>query len=157
MERLPYFNNRGQLFLAGGRGTDSLMLLLHARTTRAGLTRLIAVDRPSFHGNLLRLNVSQIGPLNGVPRILRGGATEIDMIGIAGPGEIRLYAGQPDPQHASRFSIPFDARGRRGFIDGVFKPGPSSSPESESARIEQEANSMVEFSVRMEATTQPSP
>lgn len=157
MERLPYFNSEGQLFLAGGRGTDSVMLLLHSRTTSAGLTRLIAIDRPSFDGNLLRLNVSQIGPLNGDYRILRGGATEVDMTGIAGPGEIRLYAGQPGLQNRSRFSIPFEARGRRGYIDGVFKPGSSSSPDPENARIEQEANSTIAFSIRTEATTQPSP
>jgi hypothetical protein len=151
MERLPLFDSNGTPMLAGS--PDEVMLFLHARTTSAGLTRLLAINRPSFDGKFLGLNVNQVAPMHGSYRIIRGGWQRIDMTGIAGPGEIRLYAGQADPNDPAKFSIPFDARGRKGWIDGVFTPGQTFSSNPKGAAIEREANSQVVFSIRMDAVT----
>ena len=153
VERLPRFYAGGIPALAAT--PDQVHLFMHERTTSAGLTRLIAVHNPGFDGDQLSLSFDLIGLLNGQITSLRGGARDVDMTGIAGPGEIRLYAGQPDPTDKSRFTIPFEARGRRGWIDGVFKTGVHTSTDPENARIEQEMNSIVEFEVRLEPATQP--
>ncbi len=151
VERLPLFTGDGKPILAAA--PDQAMLFVHLRTSAHGLTRLIAVERPIFDGKILRFPFNEIGLLKGDYRILRGGTVTIDMSGIAAPGEIRIFAGQPDPKDASRFSIPFEARGRRGYFDGVFTVGSHSSPDPASAKVEEEINSVVEMTVRMEATS----
>jgi hypothetical protein len=153
VERLPLFTGDGMPILSGT--PDQVMLFMHQRTTREGLSRLISVSNPRFDGNLLRMQIDQIGPLKGEYRILRGGGCELDMTGICGPGEIRLFAAQPDPTDAAKFSIPFEARDVKGFIDGEFVPGAWSSTDLALQKIEKEANSQVKLTIRMNATTQP--
>jgi hypothetical protein len=148
VERLPLFYGDGRPALTGS--PDQVMLIMHQRTTADGsIKRLIAVSNPRFDGNNLGLQIDQIGALNGEYRVLRGGHRKIDMTGIAGPGEIRIFAGQPDPADISRFSIPFEARGQTGFIDGVFQLGRSFSKDPAQAKIEAEANADVALSIRM--------
>jgi hypothetical protein len=72
---------------------------------------------------LLTFQFKQIGASGGSYAWLRGDRVSIDMAGVCGPGEIRLYAGQADEKDASRFAIPFEARGVRGWIDGQFVGG----------------------------------
>lgn len=155
VERLPLFYGNGRPALSGS--PDQVMLVMHQRTTPDGsITRLIAVSNPRFDGNNLGLQVDQIGTLNGEYCVLRGGYRKIDMTGVAGPGEIRIFAGQPDPADPSRFSIPFEARGQAGFIDGVYQLGPSFSKDPSQAKIEAEANVHVALSIRMAPpATQP--
>jgi hypothetical protein len=153
VEHLPLFDTTGRPILAAS--PDEAMLLMHERTTPAGLTRLIAVRKPFFEGNKLRFPFDTIGLLNKDYRCLRGGTVTLDMTGICGPGEIRIFAGQPDPADKSRFAISFEARGRRGYFDGVFTAGRSVSKDPASVKIEQEMNSVVELTVRMEPATRP--
>jgi hypothetical protein len=154
VERRPGYYEDGRPALTGT--PDQVMLVMHQRTTSDGsLTRLIAVGDPRFDGNSLGLEIDQIGMLNGDYRVLRGGYRKIDMTGIAGPGEIRIFAGQPDPNDASRFSIPFEARGQIGFIDGVYEPGPSFSKDPENAKIEAEMNANVKLTIHMPGITRP--
>jgi hypothetical protein len=154
VERLPLFTGDGKPILAAA--PDEAMLFMHLRTNAHGLTRLIAVEKPVFDGKILRFPFNEIGLLKDDYRILRGGTVELDMTGIAAPGEIRIFAGQPDPKDASRFSIPFEARGRRGYFDGVFTVGPHFSKDPASAKVEEEMNSVVELTMQMAPTsTQP--
>jgi hypothetical protein len=154
VDRLPLFNGAGKPILAGS--PDEVMLFAHLRTNEAGLTRLICVHAPHFHGSKLGIDVAQIGLLNGEYRIIHGNYMQMEMSGMCGPGEIRLYAGQPDPADPSRFSIPFEARGRSGHINGIFKAGETSASDPASARIEMEINANVELTIHLDATTQPS-
>jgi len=147
-ERLPLFTGDGKPILAAAPG--EAMLFMHLRTNAHGLTRLIAVERPMFDGKILRFPFNEIGLLKRDYRILRGGTATIDMTGVAAAGEIRIFAGQPDPNDASRFSIPFEASGRRGYFDGVFIVGSHSSPDPAGAKVEEEINSVVELTVRMD-------
>jgi len=154
VERLPLFYEDGRPALTAS--PDQVMLVMHQfTTTDSSLTRLIAVSNPRFDGNSLGLQVDQIGAVNGDYRLLHGGYRKLDMTGIAGPGEIRIFAGQPDPNDRSRFSIPFEARGRIGFIDGVYEPGATYSKDPAKARIEAEMNAGVTLSIHLPATTQP--
>lgn len=149
----PMFNTYGQPILA--RGPDEIMLFLHQRTTPGGLTRLVAACSPHFDlsappgKSLLGIDTNLIGPLNGDYRILKGNYRLIDMTGVAAPGEIRIFAGQCDPKDASRFSIPFEARGKFGLIEGQFIDGPSFSKDPANAKLESEINSGIELTVRM--------
>ncbi len=149
VERLPCYNADGESILAGSR--DEVMLFMHLRTTSAGLTRLIAVSNPQFNGHDLVLHCDQIALLNGDYRILRGEPIHLDMTGICGPGEIRVFAGQPDPGDSSRFSIAFVADGRRGWIDCKFRPRPAFSKDPENAAIERRENSLIAFNLRKAA------
>jgi hypothetical protein len=154
VERPPRFGHGGVCLTAL---PEQFLLFAHGRTTKAGLSRLIAIGDPYFGGRKLRLYVEQIEIFRGKPTTMRGEPEDVDMTGICGPGEIRLYAGQPDPNDPAKFSIPFEARGRKGWIDGIFTPGRSFSSDPKNAGIEQEANSRVSFSIRMApvTTTQP--
>src|SRR5262249_19716208 len=133
------------------------------RTTPGGFKRLIALSDPHFDQSpqskpdMLGVDVNQIGVLKGDYRILHGNWRKLNMAGIASPGEIRIFAGQVDPKDASRFSIPFEARGRKGWIDCQFVDGESSSKDPAMAKIDSEVNAGVEFSIRMEPapSTQP--
>jgi len=106
---------------------EMVNLFTHERTTSSGVTRLVVVGIPRFHNGKLSLSWQQIAVRGGFCRDLNSDSIELDMTGICGPGEIRLYAGQPDPAVASKFSIPFAARGRSGCIDGVFVEQPARS------------------------------
>jgi hypothetical protein len=147
VERRPLFSGGRQVLFGTA---DDCMLFMHARTTTGGeLTRLIAVGRPTFRGNLMGVDCDQIGLLKGEYRILRGGYKQIDMTGICAAGEIRVFAGQPNPKDPSRFSIPFEARGRKGYIDGVYQTGESFSDDPAKARAEMEINSDIVLTIRM--------
>jgi hypothetical protein len=159
-ERRPVFNGNGQPILAAG--PDDVMLFLHERTTPGGMKRLVAVRWPHFDltapsgKSILGIDTNVIGLFKGDYRILKGNYRQMNMTGIADPGEIRLFAGQADPSDASKFSIPFEARGRKGWIDGQFVDGQSFSKDPASAKIEAEINSGIELKVRIEqATTAP--
>jgi hypothetical protein len=116
---------------------------------------LIAVGQPRVEQDSLNLDVAQVGLLNGLPVTFRGGPVQIPMHGICKPGEIRLYAGQADQNDASRFSIPFEARGRRGWIDGTFSP-PTHEKTPDGLVLESGMECEVTFSVRVApATTKP--
>jgi hypothetical protein len=153
VERLPLFDASGRLFLAAS--PDEVMFFMHERTTANDVTRLIAINDPHFAGDYFGVNCNVIGLLNGDYRVLRGGWRRLDMTAICGPGEIRVFAGQPDPKDRSRFSIPFEAHGRRGWIDGVFKPGPGVFNDPAKARSYADENSNIELSIRMESATAP--
>jgi hypothetical protein len=99
---------------------DEPQIFAHERTSTSGVTRLVTVSSPGFMDSLLTFQFKQIGPSGSTYAWLRGDRVSIDMTGICGPGEIRLYAGQADEKDASRFSIPFEANGKRGWIDGQF-------------------------------------
>jgi len=167
VERLPLFNGTGQPILAGS--PDEIMLFMHERTTPGGLNRLIAIRNPHFDLTspatqpMLGLDIQQIALLKKDYRILIGNWRKIDMTGIVAPGEIRLYAGQVDPNDASKFSIPFEARGRRGWIDAQFVDGEPHSRDPALAKYEAEINAHVVLTIRMgspsaaQSTTQPAP
>jgi hypothetical protein len=123
-------------------------LFIHERTTSAGVTRLVIVMDPSFEKNTLNIDWQQVAVRDGFCMSLNGDAARIDMSGICAPGEIRIFAGQPHPTDAARFSIPFTARGRSGFIDGVFVSQPP--PVYEHFESDPERGHVVKLSVRME-------
>ena len=80
--------------------------------------------------------------------VLRGGSQAVDVTGFFGPGEVRLFAGRRHPDDAARLSIPFEVGGRRGFLNGFYNVWPSEATNPEHRRIEVEANSALEWSVR---------
>jgi hypothetical protein len=122
-------------------------LFIHERTTKSGVTRLIVVGgRPWFEDGKLCFGWQQIAVRKGFCRDLNAGNVRLDMTGICKPGEIRIFAGQPDLVDASRFSIPFQARGRRGWIDGVFTSQPR--PEYADSSTDFDWDCGVKFSVR---------
>jgi hypothetical protein len=111
-------------------------LFIHERTTRSGVTRLIVLPGARFEDGNLVVGWQQIGMRDGLCTELNGDDVKLDFSSICGPGEIRIFAGQPDRNDPSRFSIPFQARGRSGWIDGEFVtqsppvyPGEAPDPE----------------------------
>jgi hypothetical protein len=160
VDRLPLFTSTGQPMLAREPRDVMMMLFVHSRTNTAGLTRVIGINHPHFEGSKLMVDVDQIGPNpKGDPALLRAGWAQLDMTGICGPNEIRIYAGQADAKDPSRFTIPFEARGRTGHIDGVFQPGETFSKDPAAAQIEALANADVHLSVHLDAipATKPAP
>ena len=151
VEKMPVLITGGRQALVGGPSHGHLFM--HERTTSAGRKRLLVVHQPAFEGNVLHLRVEQVALHRGVYRTVWSFAESIDLTGVAGPGEIRLYAGQPDPADPSRFAIGFEARGRRGRLLGAFEPGTSLSDDPHQARAEADANRRVKFTVQLDPPT----
>jgi hypothetical protein len=121
--RFGYFNLRPVDKLPMFYGQEPMSLLFsHERTSTAGVMRLLVIYSPAFEGTLLRLQSMQMNTYSRKDAPWQGNAVHVQMKDICAPGEIRLYAGQVDKKDASRFSIPFEARGRHGWIDGVYDP-----------------------------------
>jgi hypothetical protein len=128
-------------------------LFIRERTTDTGVTRLVLVSRPWFDEGKLRLFWQQIGVRDGFCRELNGDTVCLDMRGICSPGEIRIFTGQPDASDPSRFSIPFQARGRSGWIDGKFVS--QSPPVYPGQPVNPEFGYVVKLSIRLAPTTRP--
>ena len=95
-------------------------LFSHERTSSEGDSALLIVSDPRFQQDGLAVPWQLVGMRDGWPVTLDQNMELLKTAGIVDPHEIRIYAGQPDPNDRSRFGIPFEARGRRGWIDGVF-------------------------------------
>jgi hypothetical protein len=116
------------------RWANSPMLFMHSRTTAAGLTQLVCVGKPQRSGEgAIVVPISILTPSNGrIVEVLRGGAS-IDFAPCGDVEQLRLFAGQPDPNDASRFTIPFESHGRPGVIDGVFESSTDPSVDASTA------------------------
>jgi hypothetical protein len=107
-------------------------VFLHERVAGAGLPpRIVSVDveganrRSADRAALLMFyfEVTQPGSLLRQPRLLRGTLIPSGDIMSIPFGMLRVFAGQPDPNDASRFTIAYDAGDLgRGTIDGRLMP-----------------------------------
>ena len=123
-------------------------LFIHERTiASSGVTRLIVVPAVRFADGDLIISWQQIAIRGGLCCEFNGDDAKLDFRSICGPGEIRIFAGQPDPADASRFHIPFTARGRSGRIDGQFISQPP--PIYAGKAPNPEWGYVVKFAVRM--------
>jgi hypothetical protein len=117
------------------RALSNGSVFLHERRAGAGLpARIVSIDveganRLSVNGsNLLMFyfEVVQPGSLTRRPALLRGTLIPCGNITSIPFGMLRLFAAQPDPNDASRFTIAYDASQLgRGMIDGRLMPDDS--------------------------------
>src|SRR5687767_1551538 len=124
-------------FGAGGPGAT---LFLHERTTPSGVRRLVAVHAPAGGAAVVALPIPapvvvQPATLTAGPSV-RGAVAKVQLkltfptpsgsftVLSSPPGTTtRFFAGRPDPANPSRFTIPFEAGGSRGEIEGFLDDG----------------------------------
>lgn len=87
----------------------------HARTSPAGHHRLVVVERLKYSGSGLIIDATGSPPRR-LPCTWRNYIL-FRRINRADP-EVRLYAGQPDPDDASHFTIGYALGESRGSVDG---------------------------------------
>ena len=91
--------------------------LLHARRTPGGKSRLVGVDLSPM-GEFLALYPRVIVPA-GLTTTSRGILNRFDLFMVRSPDDrVRVFAGQPDPNDASHFTIAYEVNGTPGVIDG---------------------------------------
>jgi hypothetical protein len=91
-------------------------LFLHARQTPAGRTWLIAVDFHATGGGVLATRSIQPATLGRRSSDSGGRAMGGSFFGMT-PGA-RFFAGQPDRDDPSHFTIEYEVNGRREILDG---------------------------------------
>jgi hypothetical protein len=109
------------------------VLFLHARTSQAGHERLVVVtiDRLFYQRVVWLLDAQAYEVGQGGPRHIfsRGRASGIGLRSfyqktggdMGGINDIRFFAGQPDPNDASQFTIPYKMNSESGTIVGQLK------------------------------------
>ena len=113
-------------------GTDgSLTLFLHARRA-GGPRRLVVVtvlgrtiDPQIFHspgGSLCVASVYSVASLRRDVVQLSSRHFALYPLPLAPLGNLKFYAGQPNPDHESHFTIDYETHERRGTIDGWLLP-----------------------------------
>lgn len=126
---------RGRPFLGDGRlpnliGPEPGIAFMHRRATKSGIERLIVIALtcvpPQFQEKY-----AEVGTHQWVGHAASSGLTsqiawtmETHFWLHVRPGEhLRVFAGQVDSQHASRFTIAYELDGVRGMIEGKFVDG----------------------------------
>jgi hypothetical protein len=118
-----------------GPGGPGATLFLHERTSKSGVRRLVAVHAPA--GTPSVANVPVMAPVIVEPGSLTTGPAVRDAAAriqldvtfavdpAAGPVSVltsipgtRFFAGRPDPNDPSHFTIPFQTHGSEGIVDG---------------------------------------
>lgn len=102
------------------------VLFLHGRQIRESRTQLVVIELespdPEFGEIQLRVwtpySTHAFDPLGA-----RYGIHTVSLPGLEGAKHLRFYADQPDPRDASRFTIRYEAGGRKGTIDGTLEEG----------------------------------
>ena len=103
---------------------DQATLFLHERKNRRGETRLVAIETaPLTSDNLpfVRLNiiVVQPGTSFSAPQDTSDTVQGLDALQLdSSATHLRWFAGQPDPEDASHFTIRYELDGRPGLVDG---------------------------------------
>ena len=117
------------------RGTKRNVLFLHERISRSGGRQMVAVEMSSQlqsmeDGSLGIFRFLSCWPIDSETVEIDGGAPRRILLAadpisadltqrFSPPFPLRVYAGQPDPHDASRFTIAYELRGHRGLIVGV--------------------------------------
>jgi hypothetical protein len=114
---------------SAGPGTGGPVLFLHERRSKSGVRRLIILRRTPPGRRMswdipLSFNVTLVEPV-GWSGIVRAQSFDLtDAVpsafgdGTANAPLLRFFAGQPDPQDESHFTIDYELEGIRGTIDG---------------------------------------
>jgi hypothetical protein len=98
---------------------------LHARTSRAGVTCILAVafassgnqDRGTHGSVSTNEYIGHLASADPGSRIRWIEMTSF-ALGVTPEDRLRIFAGQPDPDDASRFTIRYELNGETGIIDG---------------------------------------
>jgi hypothetical protein len=120
-------------------GKSGALLYLHRGRNASGAERLIVVEFNYRHYYQLDFDCWDLSPANPVTALgLRSNADTFPMPFDAGDKPLRFYAGQPDPNDPTRFTIRYDLDGKTGTIEGcvndsgsvslVAKDGPARQP-----------------------------
>ncbi len=114
-----------QFYMAAGFGPQSSgTVFLHQRSTPRGQRRLVAIDlvfNPLSHERIITMSERVLvpaTPLRGPraePSTIRGDGL---LIPVSPTDRLRVFAGQPDPNDASHFTIEYDLNGTRHVLDG---------------------------------------
>lgn len=109
----------------------SLTLFLHARRA-GGPRRLVVVtvlgrtiDPQIFHspgGSLCNASVYSVASLRRDVALLSSRHFTLYPLPLTPLGKLKFYAGQPNPDHESHFTIDYETHERRGTIDGWLLP-----------------------------------
>jgi hypothetical protein len=100
-------------------------LFLHERTSRGGNRRLVAVDVVGAEPHLGRVhaNMRVFSPPVGIAWPKQR-TTSIATLPLAtNDGLFKIFAGQPDPNDPSHFTIVYEGGNHRGVIDGWLQDG----------------------------------
>jgi hypothetical protein len=109
-----------RFYSAGGGGFQSFgTAFLHERTAPNGTRRLVAVDLPPMHAMRapLTIRLFTVGSLLRPPTELRTssrGSLPTYRAAVLG----RVYAGQPDPNDPSHFTIEYEVDDHPRILDG---------------------------------------
>lgn len=136
---------------------DTGGLFTHARTDRFGVTQLICIDQATLVDDVsLQVHVTRYDrlPDGRAVRVLIEYAV-IDLRPLGDGRELRVFAGQPDPDDPSRFTIPFESHGRPGAIGGFFESAAIVSPNPGVLSRERTGRTGVRLTPRLPATTVP--
>jgi hypothetical protein len=98
-----------------GGGTKAF---LHERRTPRGERRLVVVEFFPFSWTPVVAQAIETSPLAGRAEVRGYLHSELFLDPQSPPRSLRIFAGQPDPADASRFTIVYEWDGRRGTIDG---------------------------------------
>jgi hypothetical protein len=113
-------------YFSGGNGfnNNAALLFLHERKTASGQSVLVCalawMDK-SGGDSIVRFAVRAVSPGNWRtdPGIVGGlGAFPIEVVRYYPQRPLRIYAGQPDANDASRFTVEYELRGSRGVLEG---------------------------------------
>jgi hypothetical protein len=107
------------------------MAFVHGRTTPSGRRRLVVLgyqfEGQILHSGTLTGRVMRIYGSGKVPATLlpgsevQGYAHNRLVLPLQPSDQLRLFWGQPDPDHADHFTVGYDLNGQRGTIDGWLK------------------------------------
>ena len=144
--RRAFFNSKQNNIGPGSTGGLNLsptvmnpVIFLGERTTPRGERRLICVTFSGFGGNtpwdvptqptygasqsayeiIFAFSTWTVGSSR-TPPVL-GGIGEHNVFSYVPPGNLRFFAGQPDPKNLSRFTVRYDLNGQSGQLDGILE------------------------------------
>ena len=99
------------------------ILFLHARQFAGGTPQLLAVrlDRYAYETLSIAIDSPSNASLSRAPEC-RVGGNSFSIPPLAFKGNLRFYAGQPDPVDLSHFTIRYEIDGEPGIIEGWLTP-----------------------------------
>jgi len=121
-----YGNYRGAMSLSRSVGTP----FLHQRVTPQGKVRLVAVEfyciaaNWTGQGTLMTLMAATFDPsgtVRGPRQIVTTTTGDGQTLRLSATDTVRVFAGQPDPNDPSHFTIDYDLNGTRHTLDGWLK------------------------------------
>lgn len=115
----------------GSRLEEDFYVFLHERRAPMGEARLVGVRACAFDDTELGLEADVFSVAGPFERPKRLGAARIPFdvgtftLSSSAPGTLRLFAPQPDPADASRFTFVYENGVERGTVEGRLKPDDS--------------------------------